>query len=287
MLRHLSPKTLRETTGPYIPRFLEPLLAVSTSGEAMTQTMKSIVKSFGFESFLYAMSTAPALNRDSQIYFWANQPDEWIRTYDQRAYVEVDPRVTMSALQTTPFVWDDSSFEKTPAIEEFLRHAAEYGICSGVVIPIADPQRGRVALALNSPLKHVDDVRRNAITRSLGDMMLFAAHLHELFVRNVVEKAVPPRHRGAPLSAREVQCLTMASHGLTGPAIAGKLNISERTVHFHFSNINSKLEAANRSEAVAIAIQKGLLPDWTDALFAASRTDSDSWSSRRRAETGN
>jgi len=37
-------------------------------------------------------------------------------------------------------------------------------------------------------------------------------------------------------------------------------DLSERTIHFHFSDVNSKLGAANRAEAVAVELQRKLLP---------------------------
>jgi DNA-binding CsgD family transcriptional regulator len=56
---------------------------------------------------------------------------------------------------------------------------------------------------------------------------------------------------GASLSGRERECPTLASHGLTSDDIAGRLEISSRTVEFHFAGIRSKLAAANRQEAIA------------------------------------
>ncbi len=61
------------------------------------------------------------------------------------------------------------------------------------------------------------------------------------------------------LTAREIQVLRAVAAGLTNKAIALKLGISEHTVKFHLSSAMSKLEAASRAEAVATAIQKGLI----------------------------
>lgn len=49
------------------------------------------------------------------------------------------------------------------------------------------------------------------------------------------------------------------SKGLTNKEIAYELFISERTVKFHISSIFGKLGADTRTEALSIAIQKGLL----------------------------
>lgn len=62
-----------------------------------------------------------------------------------------------------------------------------------------------------------------------------------------------------PLTEREQEVLTLLAHGATNKEIAAKLFISERTAKFHVSSILSKLGAGNRTEAVSIAAQQGLI----------------------------
>ena len=259
MLHNFKPTCSLLPSDPYRPKFIEPLLAATASNQSLTGAMTQVIQSFGFESFLYATTIAPHMDAESQIYFWTNQPREWIELYDQHSYIEIDPRPALSENQVTPFIWDTTTIPNTREFKRFLAEAARFGICSGIVIPIADPRLGRVGLALNSPVAKLDDSRRSAIRDALGDLMLLAAHVHQLFMRNIVENEIPPVHKGAPLSRREIQCLTLAAHGMTGADIARRLEISERTIHFHFSNVNSKLGAANRVEAIALALQNKLL----------------------------
>ena len=47
--------------------------------------------------------------------------------------------------------------------------------------------------------------------------------------------------------------------GESNPDIAGRLFVSRSTVKFHVSNILMKLDAGSRTEAVAIALQRGLV----------------------------
>jgi two-component system, NarL family, response regulator LiaR len=67
--------------------------------------------------------------------------------------------------------------------------------------------------------------------------------------------------RGAdePLTEREMDVLRLLAQGKTNKEIAAVLVITERTAKFHLSSIMGKLGAGNRTEAVRIAAQRGLV----------------------------
>ena len=61
------------------------------------------------------------------------------------------------------------------------------------------------------------------------------------------------------LTSREMDVLRLLMRGLQNKEIAAELIVTERTVKFHVSSILMKLGAGNRTEAVAIAAQRGLV----------------------------
>jgi DNA-binding NarL/FixJ family response regulator len=61
------------------------------------------------------------------------------------------------------------------------------------------------------------------------------------------------------LSPREREVLALVARGRTNQEIAGALGIVERTVKFHLSRAMRRLGAANRTEAVTLAAQHGLI----------------------------
>jgi len=69
----------------------------------------------------------------------------------------------------------------------------------------------------------------------------------------------PSRSQIEPLTEREREVLQCMAQGLQNKEIASKLVISERTVKFHVSAILAKLGAGNRTEAVRLAMQHGLV----------------------------
>jgi DNA-binding NarL/FixJ family response regulator len=62
-----------------------------------------------------------------------------------------------------------------------------------------------------------------------------------------------------PLTPRELEVLGLVAQGLPNKEIAARLTITVRTVKFYVSSIMAKLGAGNRTEAVAIAAQRGLI----------------------------
>ncbi|MBI5877406.1 MAG: response regulator transcription factor [Chloroflexi bacterium] len=68
-----------------------------------------------------------------------------------------------------------------------------------------------------------------------------------------------PREPVEALSARELEVLRALARGLPNKLIAQELIISEHTVKFHIRSILDKLDASNRTDAVRIGIERGLV----------------------------
>ncbi|MEI2618498.1 MAG: response regulator transcription factor [Thermomicrobiales bacterium] len=105
------------------------------------------------------------------------------------------------------------------------------------------------------------------LSRDAGPDELAAAVLATLRGLVVLDPAVAPMAVTAPapldldetLTDREQQVLALVALGLPNKTIAVELGISEHTVKFHVAAILDKLDAASRTEAVAIAARRGLL----------------------------
>ena len=70
--------------------------------------------------------------------------------------------------------------------------------------------------------------------------------------------AAPDAARG-PLSARQVDVISLVARGFTNGEIARQLHLSEHTVHRHLSNIFAALGVSSRAGATAYALSNGLV----------------------------
>jgi len=92
-----------------------------------------------------------------------------------------------------------------------------------------------------------------------GAAMLSPEIATKLLGRIRAESTTDERVRGEILSERELEVLELLARGKANGEIARMLYLSPNTVRNHISNILSKLQISNRTEATAYAIRSGLV----------------------------
>lgn len=101
----------------------------------------------------------------------------------------------------------------------------------------------------------------NDLFQAVRDVYHGEASLHPMIARKLIRElnqpiTLPPADE--QLSEREIEVLVLLARGLSNQEIGNRLTISERTVRTHVSNILSKLELANRTQAALYALREGL-----------------------------
>ncbi|MFB8034474.1 response regulator [Streptomyces sp. NPDC056004] len=117
-----------------------------------------------------------------------------------------------------------------------------------------DIERGVEAGAIGYLLK--DTTREQ-----LADAIRSAARGETVLAPRVAEKLIARMRRPAqePLTARETDVLDAVADGLTNAEIGRRLVIAEATVKTHLLRLFAKLDVSDRTRAVVVAMERGLL----------------------------
>jgi len=134
-----------------------------------------------------------------------------------------------------------------------LRRALELGESAGFVMLLLEEGPPLIPL-----LSAVIDQRATP-----AHLRVYAQELLNAFAMNGSAEAARPLSGAAglvePLTARELEVLQCIARGDSNQAIADHLVITVRTVKKHITNILGKLDASNRTQAVARARELGLI----------------------------
>lgn len=182
---------------------------------------------------------------------------EWIQ---QRLHL-VSPIAAVCRMSTRPFAWNAQTV--ADAVQEHRGRAGVHwpltpdrGFYGGITVPVHMPRgrTGSVSWYSRDPAVDVP-----AVLWQHGDLLRLAA-LRFLDLAYSVRVETEPDMAGTlPLSERELECLTWAALGRTDVEIGAVIHRSPTTARFHIDNAVRKLGARNRTQAVAIAAQRGLI----------------------------
>jgi DNA-binding NarL/FixJ family response regulator len=101
------------------------------------------------------------------------------------------------------------------------------------------------------------DAPREELFRAVRTTALGQSYLSPAVASRLMGQMRTPA--GAALSERELDVLAQVAKGASNKEIAHALHISEATVKSHLLHIFAKLEVNDRTEAVTLALQRGIL----------------------------
>ena len=130
------------------------------------------------------------------------------------------------------------------------------------VIGLTSFQEGRLvqdALQAGAISYLLKDVGMEQLNDAIRNAYLGRSTLAPQAAKALAQVAVDTDQVRGELTAREREVLALVVEGRSNAEIAESLGISLSTARFHISAILSKLGAANRAEAAALAIKRRLL----------------------------
>ncbi|GGK36775.1 helix-turn-helix transcriptional regulator [Salinarimonas ramus] len=211
--------------------------------EALLGEMHRALGVFGFENFVITSLPRPGQSMRKAILIH-HLPDQWFELYTRKSYADHDPVIRHCRQTVKPFEWGEAPFDadSDPGAVEVMRRARDYRMEQGFCVPIHGINGYDACISLSG--KEVD----------LSPRTKPAIHLMALYAfdrgRQISGGTLPD----TLLSPREREVLAHSAQGLSAPAIAQRLGITERTVTAHVANACQKLDAANKTQAVARAL---------------------------------
>ena len=100
---------------------------------------------------------------------------------------------------------------------------------------------------------------RNDIFQAIRVVYQGGSLLEPMITQKLLRQVSQEGPADAALTPRELDVLRLLARGLQNKEIALELGITGRTTKFHVGSLLRKLGAGNRTEAVAIAAQRGLI----------------------------
>lgn len=182
-----------------------------------------------------------------------NYPTGWLEQYYRERYERIDPVISNSWQYSTGFKWADvyRAKDTTDEQKQMLNSASEFGLRSGVSIPLFGPNSSLaiMSFARQEPIEVADSV--------MVELRLAAYQFHSI-ASEIIMKDRTDKNK-YKLSRRECECLYWAALGKSSWDISKIIGISESTVNYHIKNTMYKLGTSNRIFTVVKAIKLGLV----------------------------
>ncbi|MBI1810426.1 MAG: autoinducer binding domain-containing protein [Nitrospirae bacterium] len=176
-------------------------------------------------------------------------PSEWFDLYVMKDFHKIDPVVKENFTSFALQYWADT-YKKYETPKNFIMAAEDFDLKRGYSYGIKN-YRGTEGSLFSFAGNSIECNRRTEII-----LTHIIPALHQALTRIVSYRS---EKHAVTLSEREKEVLRWISYGKRIWDISVILGISERTVKFHIKNIMQKLDVVTMAQAVAVAMEQGLI----------------------------
>ena len=179
-----------------------------------------------------------------------NYPDEWLSLYRDKNYHCIDPLIRHNYKYFNVQYWTDTyKLYDTP--KDFIFNAEDFELKSGYAHGVRNLSGDKGSIFSFAGLSIKQNSRNEII------LLHFIPHFHHMIIRILEEET--KKKSNTILLPREKEVLNWIKQGKSTWDISSILGISDNTVKYHIKNIFKKLDSVNRIQAVATAVQQGLI----------------------------
>jgi DNA-binding CsgD family transcriptional regulator len=180
---------------------------------------------------------------------------EFLQRYAQDLYFEESPVFQAAYKTLLPQHWKTAwtSGEYGNGTKS-MQLAQTYGYEDGWAVAFNNKKLDALSFFAFGGRLIENDQRTSAILRYITPH--FAESLRGLFQVDLVCRQATEKSN---ITGRELEILKWLQSGKTAWETAAILNRSERVVKWHLGNIQRKLDAVNRTHAVAVALRRGII----------------------------
>ncbi len=233
-------------------------LAVATYGaesvDALRESCVNFFTSNGLEMMSYHHLPPPgAADYSSNITVAAHGfPQDWVDTYVEKKYYEIDPIPKRALTATVPFWWSEIREQPNLSDEElsYLDALDAANLGDGLAVPVFGPHGRNGYAGLGFGKKHVD------LTIVEMATLHWACQLGHQRYCDLLRSQAPD---GVSLSRREVEILEWVARGKSNAVIADIVGISTYTVDTYLRRIYGKLDVSDRVTAALRGMAIGLV----------------------------
>jgi LuxR family transcriptional regulator, quorum-sensing system regulator CinR len=219
----------------------------------LEETLKAIAVDIGVSHIAY-MRFAPDKSSDASLLTGTvTYSFQWQTRYFLKQYVLIDPVISHGSKAVLPFDWDEMARDEPP-VQAFFADALSHGVgLNGLSIPVRN-RRGVYSLVSYTSGHSKPDWKEFKKTNMIK-LQLISVLIDSAASVNLKLSSQPVK-----LSKREEQCLIWAARGKTYQDISDILNISFGSVKSYLDTARHKLNCANLTHAVGVAIATGVIP---------------------------
>lgn len=219
------------------------------------EELKDLVKRLGtlfpYEHAIFSFARTHGFPAPSHTIINLSYPSEWVDLYVKERFDMFDPTAKEFRLRPGLQFWSDS-LRKHGDGEAVVKRATDFGLREGYTFGARSYHGDQSSLFSFSTKASKREPRTEFILASV------IPHFHQALER-ILRTSNPRETSDIQLSHREIEVLKWTKAGKTRWEISVILSISDETVKWYMANILKKLKATNKAQAIAIALEKGLI----------------------------